>query len=73
MADRPVTVLEGVVIVRVEGRRAPQVNALKKVRERATGLWRRDAEQSAYEAAIARLRNASEIVMDETYLEKLPN
>ena len=73
MAEGPVTVLEGVVLVRVEGRRAPQVHALEKVRERATGLWRRDAEQSAYEASIARLRNASEIIMDETYLEKLPN
>ena len=73
LADRPVTVLEGVVLVRVEDRRAPQVHPLDDVRERATGLWQRDAEQSAYEAAIARLREASEIVMDETYLEKLPN
>ena len=73
MADRPVTVLEGVVIVRVEDRRAPQVHTLDEVRERATALWRRDAEQSAYEAAVARLRDASEIVMDEAYLEKLPN
>ena len=73
LADRPVTVLEGVVLVRVEDRRAPQVHPLDEVRERATGLWQRDAEQSAYEAAIARLREASQIVMDETYLEKLPN
>lgn len=73
MADRPVTVLEGVVIVRVEDRRDPQVHTLDEVRERATALWRRDAEQAAYEAAIARLRDASEIVMDESYLEKLPN
>jgi hypothetical protein len=73
LADRPVTVLEGVVLVRVEDRRAPQVHALDEVRERATGLWRRDAEQQAYEAAVARLRETREIVMDETYLEKLPN
>ena len=73
MADRPVTVLEGVVLARVEGRRTSQVHALDEVRERATGLWRRDAEQAEYEAAIARLREASEIVMDESYLEKLPD
>ena len=73
MANRPVTVLEGVVLVRVEDRRAPQVHTLDEVRERATGLWKRDAEQAAYEAAIARFRDASEIVMDEDYLEKLPN
>ena len=73
MADRPITVLEGVVLVRVEHRRPPQVHTLDEVRERATGLWRRDAEQVEYEAAIARLRDASDIVMDERYLEKLPN
>jgi hypothetical protein len=73
MADRPVTVLEGVVLVRVEHRREPQIHALDEVRERATGLWRRDAEQAAYEASIARLRDASDIVMDESYLEKLPD
>lgn len=72
MADGPVTVLEGVVLVRVEHRRAPQVHTLDEVRDRAVGLWRRDAEQSEYEAAVARLRDASEIVMDESYLEKLP-
>jgi hypothetical protein len=46
---------------------------LDEVRERATGLWRRDAEEAEYEAAIQRLRDASEIVMDESYLEKLPD
>jgi hypothetical protein len=66
-------VLEGVVLVRVEHRREPQVHALDEVRERATGLWRRDAEQAAYEAEVARLRGASDIVMDEIYLEKLPD
>lgn len=69
----PVTVLEGVVLVRVEDRRVPQLHALDEVRDRAAGLWRRDTEQSEYEAAIARLRDASEIIMDEAYLEKLPN
>ena len=69
----PVTVLEGVVLVRVQDRRAPQLHALDEVRDRAAGLWRRDTEQSEYEAAIERLRDASEIVIDEAYLEQLPN
>lgn len=73
MADRPVTVLEGIVLVRVENRRPPQLHTLDEVRERATGLWRRDAEEAKYEAALASLRGASEIVMDESYLEKLPD
>jgi hypothetical protein len=61
-----------VVLVRVEARRAAQVRKLDDVRERAAGLWRREAEQSAYETALARLREASEIVLDEEYLGKLP-
>ena len=73
MAENPVTVLEGVVLVRVEDRREPQVRAFEDVRERATGLWKREAEQSAYDEAVARLRAARDIVMDESYLEKLPN
>lgn len=73
MAADPVTVLEGIVLVRVEGRRPQQVHALDEVRERAAGLWRRDAEQTAYEARVAELRGASDIVLDEAYLEKLPD
>ncbi len=57
----------------LEDRRVPQLHTLDEVRDRAAGLWRRDAEQSEYEAAIASLRDASEIVMDEAYLEKPPN
>lgn len=73
MCDAPITVLEGVVLVRVEDRRVPQLHTLDEVRDRAAGLWRRDAEQLEYEAALARLREASEIILDEAYLEKLPN
>lgn len=69
----PITVLEGVVLVRVEARRAAQVRKLDDVRERAAGLWRRDAEKSAYETALVRLREASEIVLDEEYLGQLPD
>lgn len=69
----PITVLEGVVLVRVEARRAAQVRKLDDVRERAAGLWRRDTEKSAYETALVRLREASEIVLDEEYLGKLPD
>lgn len=73
MAARPVTVLEGVVLVRLEDRREPQVHKLDDVRKRATALWERDAATVAYEAAVARLRDESEIILDERYLEQLPN
>lgn len=73
MAADPITVLEGVVLVQVEERRAPQVHALEAVRDRATGLWRREAEQAAYDVAVARLRAASKIELDEEYLGRLPD
>lgn len=73
ICDSPITVLEGVVLVRVEDRRAAQVHSFDEVSERATGLWRREAEQAEYDAAMLRLRDANEIVIDESYLEKLPN
>jgi len=72
ISSGPVTVLEGVVLVRVEDRRAAQVHTLDEVRERATGLWQREASEQAYEASIASLRAASDIQLDESYLEKLP-
>ena len=73
MADDPVTVLEGVVIVRLEERKAATVHDFEDVRERATGLWQREASDKAFTATLARLRDDSEIQLDEEYLRILPN
>lgn len=72
MAAEPVTVLEGVVVVRLEDRKEAQVHALAEVKERATGLWQRDTAEQAYAAALVRLRAAADIQIDETYLNSLP-
>ena len=73
MADDPVTVLEGVVLVRLEERKAATVHDFEDVRERATGLWQREASDKAFTATLARLRDDSDIQLDEEYLQTLPN
>ena len=72
MAPEPVTVLEGVVLVRLEDRRDAQVHDFADVRERATGLWQRDATEQSYKAALEKLRASTDIRLDETYLNTLP-
>jgi len=73
MVDDPVTVLEGVVIVRLEERKAAKVHDFEDVRERAAGLWQREASDKAFTATLARLRDDSDIQLDEEYLQTLPN
>lgn len=73
MAAAPVTLLEGVVLVRLEERKAATVHDFEDVRERATGLWQREASDKAFTATLARLRDDSDIQLDEEYLRTLPN
>lgn len=73
MPDEPVTVLEGVVLVRLEDRKEATVHEFSYVQERAHGLWQRDASEKAFAAILARLRDDSDIQMDEEYLRTLPN
>jgi len=72
MADQPVTVLEGVVLVKLEERKAAAIRVFDDVRERARGLWERDASDRAFAATLARLRSESDIQMDEEYLRTWP-
>ena len=72
MAAEPVTVLEGVVVVRLEDRKEAQVHAFPQVEERATGLWQRETAEQAYAAALEGLRAGADIQIDETYLKSLP-
>lgn len=73
LAAEPVTVLEGVVLVRLEERNAATIHDFEVVKERATGLWQREASDKAFSATLARLRDDSEIQLDEEYLRTLPN
>ena len=72
MVPEPVRVLEGMVLARLDDRRPANVRPLETVREQATTLYRRDGSDAAYEAHMSRLRDTSNIQMDDEYLEKTP-
>jgi len=72
MVPEPVRVLEGVVLARLEDRRPAKVHSLETVREQAVTLYRRDGSEAAYEAFMRRLRDVSNIQIDDAYLEKTP-
>ena len=72
MLPEPVRVLEGVVLARLEDRRPANVRPLEAVREQVVTLYRRDGSETAYEAAMGRLRDESDVQIDDAYLEKTP-
>ena len=70
--SEPVQVLEGVLIVRLDNRKAPQQRPFEQVRGRAAELWRRDEAQARWNQLIAELRRATPIRIDETHYAPLP-
>ncbi len=73
LAAEPVRVLEGIAVVRLDERRPAAVRSLDSVRERAIGLWQREMSKNLRRENLARLRNESDIRIDEDYLEHLPD
>ena len=72
MVAEPITVLEGVVVVKVVDRKGSQVHDLDKVYDRAKGLWAREKAEQSFQDALARLRAESNIWLDEAYLRAKP-
>jgi parvulin-like peptidyl-prolyl isomerase len=72
MVADPITVLEGVAIVKVEGRQDSQVHDLVNVFDRAKGLWAREKAEQVFNEALAELRVESNIWLDEDYLQTVP-
>jgi hypothetical protein len=68
----PITVLEGVVIVKVVDRKGSQVHDLENVLDRAKGLWAREKAEQSFRDALAKLRIESNIWLDEEYLRAIP-
>jgi len=68
----PVRLLEGVAILRVDGRKPAQQRAFDEVRPRATELWQRDASQARWKQVIAELRRATPVRIDESLYAPLP-
>lgn len=69
----PVRVLEGIAIFRLTGRKPAKLQPFNAVTQRAEELWRRDAGEREWQQLIARLRQQSEITIDEEYLQSLPS
>lgn len=62
----PVTLLEGVAIVRLEGRKLPQLRAFDDVRKRAGELWQREQGDLAWKTLVAELRRKTAVRVDQT-------
>ena len=64
--SEPVQLLEGVALLRLDGRRTAQQRSFEQVRERAVGLWQREEGEKRWKALIAQLRQAAAIRIDES-------
>lgn len=63
----PTRLLEGVAIVRMDGRKPAQQRSFEEVRARAADLWRRDEAEARWKRMLAELRRKTPIVVDETH------
>lgn len=69
----PVQTLEGVVILRLDGRKPARQRAFEQVKERAAELWRRDEAEARWNKLIAELRRKATIRIDESHYAPLPS
>jgi parvulin-like peptidyl-prolyl isomerase len=71
-ASAPVTLLEGVAIVRLDGQRPARRHVFEDVRARAADLWAREQGEQAWKRLIAELRSRTRIQIDESRFLPLP-
>jgi hypothetical protein len=67
----PVRLLEGVAILRLDGRKPAQQRRFEDVRERAGDLWQRDEADARWQRLIAELRRATTVRIDESHYAPL--
>lgn len=67
----PVQLLEGMAILRLDGRRPAQQRAFEQVQERAADLWQRAEADARWKKLIAELRKATTIRIDESHYAPL--
>ncbi|MDH5538470.1 MAG: peptidyl-prolyl cis-trans isomerase [Rhizobacter sp.] len=70
--SEPVQLLEGVAILRLDGRRPASQRDFDQVKERAAALWRRDEAEARWSKLIGELRRAARIRIDESQYAPLP-
>ncbi|HXD43392.1 MAG TPA: peptidylprolyl isomerase [Ramlibacter sp.] len=61
-----VVLLEGVAVFRLEDRKAPRLNSLDAVRDRARDLWAREQGEQAWTALLAKLRHDTPVKLDDS-------
>lgn len=61
----PVVLLEGVAIFRLDDRKAPQLNALDVVKDRAIQLYKREKSDEQWQALISKLRKDTKIEVND--------
>jgi hypothetical protein len=68
----PVRLLEGVAILRLDGRRPAHQRPYEDVKPRAAELWQREQGQARWTQLIAELRRATPVRIDESHYAPLP-
>jgi len=68
----PVTLLEGVALLRLEGRQAAQQRSFSEVRPRTLELWKREESDRRWKKFIADLRKATPVRINESLYLPLP-
>ena len=69
--SEPVRLLEGVAILRLDGRKPAQQRRFEEVRERAGDLWQREEGEARWKKLIAELRQATPVRIDESHYAPL--
>jgi parvulin-like peptidyl-prolyl isomerase len=69
--SEPVQLLEGYVVLRLDGRRPAQQRSFEQVHQRAAELWQRDESQARWKKLIAELRQGAAIRIDESHYAPL--
>jgi parvulin-like peptidyl-prolyl isomerase len=68
----PVKLLEGIVVLRLDGRRPAQQRSFEQVRDRAAELWQRAEGEARWKKLIADLRRRTPVRVDESLYAPLP-
>lgn len=68
----PVQLLEGVAILRLDGRKPAQPRSFEQVKSRAAELWQRDEADARWKQLIAELRRTTAVRIDESHYAPLP-
>jgi parvulin-like peptidyl-prolyl isomerase len=67
----PTRLLEGVAIVRLDGRKTAQQRRFDEARARAADLWQRDEADARWKRLLAELRARTPVRIDESHYAPL--